>query len=151
MRVPPHSKGATVVAESLSHSHGLGVARALGLLAGLWLSAPAGPPAWSQYSPNCLLNGNRRFCALTPGGPVRSGWTADTVVFADHQAFRLERHDSSCQDQGAMRLCPATIIPANGLGRPIPATYEGRAYEGGYRHHYSGNAGRLTLTFFFLD
>jgi hypothetical protein len=124
---------------------------ALTLKLGLLLSALASTPAWSQYSPNCLLNGSRRFCALTPGDDPRPGWTAQTVVFADHQAFRLERQESSCQDRGMVRTCDATIFPANGMGTPIPARYVGTAYEGGYRHHYSGSAGRLSLTFFFLD
>jgi hypothetical protein len=41
---------------------------ALTLKLGLLLSALACTPASSQYWPNCLLNGSRRFCALTPGG-----------------------------------------------------------------------------------
>ncbi|MEB3317822.1 MAG: hypothetical protein VKO39_06745 [Cyanobacteriota bacterium] len=131
----------------MSESLWLGTALNLGLLLAPLVCAPA----WSQYSPNCLLNGSRRFCALTPGGEPRPGWTAETVVFADHQAFRLERQESACQAQGMERSCPATIVPANGLGAPRPARYVGTAYEGGYRHHYSDHSGRLSLTFFFLD
>jgi hypothetical protein len=131
----------------LSAPPSLGVALRLGLL----LISLACTPVWSQYSPNCLLNGSRRFCALTPGRQAPPGWTVETVVFADHQAFRLERQESSCQEQGLVRTCPARIVAANGLGTPIPAVYVGTAYEGGYRHHYSGRSGRLSLTFFFLD
>jgi hypothetical protein len=131
----------------MSAFHSFGRALKLGLL----LSALACAPAWSQYSPNCLLNGSRRFCALTPGAAPRPGWTSETVVFADHQAFRLERHESSCRDRGMVRTCDARIVPANGMGTPLPARYVGTAYEGGYRHHYSSAAGQQSLTFFFLD
>ncbi|MEB3333487.1 MAG: hypothetical protein VKP70_00730 [Cyanobacteriota bacterium] len=130
-----------------------GAARGLALLVGLLFAASsAGVPARSQYSPHCLLNGRRRFCALTPGGAAPPGWSGDTVVLDDHQAYRLERQDNACVDQGTARRCPARIIPANGQGTPIPATYAGEAYEGGYRHRYSSQASPpLSLTLFFLD
>lgn len=152
MRVPsahtrPPAEEASGRSEPLAGFACLGGALTLGLLLTAW----ACTPARGQYSPNCLFNGSRRFCALTPGGPARPGWTSETVVFADHQVFRLERQDSSCQDQGRVRTCQATILPAHGQGTPIPARYVGEAYEGGYRHHYSSRGGRLSLTFFFLD
>jgi len=129
-----------------------GRAQRLGLLVGMGLTALASPlAAWSQYSPNCLLNGSRGFCAHTPGGQAPPGWSSETVVFADHQAFRLQRLESSCQDRGTLRSCQARILPANGQGTPIPARYVGEAYEGGYRHHYVSDSGQLSLTFFFLD
>ena len=123
----------------------------MAVLMGLLFLASAGLPARGQFSPHCLLNGSKRFCAITPGGPARPGWTVDTVVLDDHQALRLERQDSACVDQGTARSCPARIIPANGQGTPIPATYAGEAYEGGYRHRYSSRSGHLSLTVFFLD
>lgn len=129
-----------------------GRAQRLGRLVGMWLMALAGPSAaWSQYSPNCLLNGSRRCCAHTPGGPASPGWSSETVVFADHQAFRLQRLESSCQNRGTLRSCQATILPSNGQEPPIAARYVGEAYEGGYRHHYVSDSGQLSLSFFFLD
>jgi hypothetical protein len=129
----------------------LGRPGGMAILAGLLVAASAGLPARGQYSPHCLLNGSRRFCAITPGAAAPRGWSVDTVVLDDHQAFRLERQDSACVEQGMARTCPARIIPANGQGTPLPGTYAGEAYEGGYRHRYSSRSSPWSLTLFVLD
>ena len=72
-------------------------------------------------------------------------------MFADHQAFRPQRLESSCQNRGTLHGCQARILPAKGQGTPIPARYVGEACEGGYRHHDVSDSGQLSLTFFFLD
>ncbi|MEB3332763.1 MAG: hypothetical protein VKI83_09775 [Synechococcaceae cyanobacterium] len=106
-------------------------------------------PAQAQYSPNCERNGRRDHCALTFSRPSQAGWERITVVFADHSVFQLERDERRCLDKGAERLCPARLQTAGSQGRWLPATYKGRAYEGGYRHAYSG--GGTQIVFSFLD
>ncbi len=127
-------------------------ALAIAVLRGLALTAVAlallPPPLRAQYSPNCERNGRRDYCAFTPASR-QDGLDAGQLVFADHQVYRLQREESSCRDQGAVRLCRAWILAAPGSPQPIPATYRGIAYEGGYQHTY--RSARLSLSYSFLD
>ena len=120
---------------------------ALSLCAGL-AATPA--PLHAQYSPNCERNGRREFCAYTPGPDSGQGERdAGRLVFADHTVYGLQRDEASCRDRGPVRLCKAWILSPPGSDHPIPATYRGTAYEGGYRHEYLST--RLRLTYSFLD
>ena len=125
----------------------LGRIAGMGLCAGLAL-LPL--PLQAQYSPNCERNGRREFCAFTPAPESpREGLDAGRLVFADHTVYSLQRDEASCRDRGAVRLCRAWILTPSGRDQPIPATYRGTAYEGGYRHEYWG--ARVHLTYTFLD
>lgn len=128
----------------------MGARKAVVLAAGAagLLIAGLPSPARSQYSPNCERNGRRDHCALTPGRAA-AGWERLTVVFADHSVYQLERDDRRCRDKGADRICPARLQSAKTQGRWMTGTYKGTAYEGGYRHAYSG--GGLQIVFSFLD
>ena len=133
-----------VLAGSHSRQY-LGRLSALGLCAGLAL-APL--PLQAQYSPNCERNGRREFCAFTPAPESpQGGLDVGRLVFADHTVYGLQRDEASCRDRGAVRLCKAWILAPSASGQPIPATYRGTAYEGGYRHEYWGARVRLTYTF----
>ena len=114
------------------------------------LSGAASPtPAWAQYSPNCLKDGRKAFCALTMAAEPKAETSVITVVFADHSAYRLTRDLPSCRSSGAITRCRATISAANGQQPAQAATYMGTWYEGGYRHDY--RSGQVGITFFFLD
>ena len=120
-------------------------------LAALLLSsvgvAGLAPTVRAQYSPNCERNGRPAFCAYTPSSGEQVGSTdAGRLVFADHTVYVLQRDEASCRDQGPMRQCRAWILTPTGRD-PIPATYRGVAYEGGYRHEYASPGLRLTYTF----
>jgi hypothetical protein len=73
---------------------------------------------------------------------------AGRLVFADHRVYGLQRDESSCRQRGPVRTCKAWIL-SPGSDRPIPATYRGTAYEGGYRHEYI--SAKLRLSYSFLD
>lgn len=110
----------------------------------------------AQYSPHCERNGRRTFCAYTPGSEAgqagQSGQgrlDAGRLVFADDAVYGLQRDEASCRDRGPVRLCKAWILVPPGSDRPIPATYTGTAYEGGYRHAY--RSARLQLVYTYLD
>ena len=119
----------------------------LSLCAGL-AATPA--PLHAQYSPNCERNGRREFCAYTPGPDSGQGERdAGRLVFADHTVYGLQRDEASCRNRGPVRLCKAWILSPPGSEHPIPATYRGTAYDGGYRHEYQ--SARLRLTYTFLD
>ncbi|MFM7314044.1 MAG: hypothetical protein ACKO0M_12910 [Cyanobium sp.] len=109
------------------------------------------PPAGAQYSPNCERNGRRAFCAYTPAagepGPLQGRLDAGRLVFADHAVYGLARDEASCRDRGVQRICRAWIEAPPGSDRPLPATYLGTAYEGGYRHEYLAPGLRLRYTF----
>jgi len=109
------------------------------------IAATLGRPAWAQLSPNCLRNGQPLACAITPGADA----STLTVMYADHAAYRLIKQEAGCRHRGAVSTCPATIVPRNGFGTPIPARYVGTAYEGGYRHAYSSR--EVAITYFFVD
>jgi len=117
-----------------------------GLLAGL--AAPPAP-ALAQYSPNCLKDGRKAYCALTIEAGSAKGSGAITVVFADHSAYRLVRDEASCRQQGPVNTCRATISPGNGQQPAQAASYVGTWYEGGYRHEYRNRS--VAITYFFLD
>lgn len=122
------------------------------LLLGTVIAAlAAGPgPAAAQYSPNCLKNGRKAFCALTVQNETAAAETSViTVVFADHSAYRLGRDTASCRTDGPVTTCRATISPANGQQPAQAASYVGTWYEGGYRHAYANRS--VSITFFFLD
>jgi hypothetical protein len=111
--------------------------------------ASATPAVLAQYSPNCERNGRRDFCAYTPGpDPAGAALDAGRLVFADHRVYGLQRDESSCRQRGPVRTCKAWIL-SPGSDRPIPATYRGTAYEGGYRHEYI--SAKLRLSYSFLD
>jgi hypothetical protein len=119
----------------------------------LWLCAGLAStpfPLQAQYSPNCERNGRRDFCAYTPApDSAQGGRDAGRLVFADHTVYGLQRDDASCRDRGQVRFCKAWILSPPGSDHPIPATYRGTAYEGGYQHAYLSP--RLQLTYTFLD
>lgn len=122
------------------------VALALALLS--WLVSAA--PAAAQYSPNCRLNGRPAACAITPIAEAASGaQTVEVVVFADHSAYRLERPRQGCQERWPRIVCPLTLIPDNGNGRPLQGTYQGTWREGSYEHDY--RAPGVHITTYFLD
>jgi len=107
-------------------------------------------PLQAQYSPHCERNGRREFCAYTPGpGSPYGGLDAGRLVFADHSVYGLQREERSCRDHGPVRICRAWILSPPRSDQPIPATYRGTAYEGGYRHAYQ--SARLQLSYTFLD
>ena len=111
--------------------------------------AAATPAVMAQYSPNCERNGRRDFCAYTPGpDPAGGGLDAGRLVFADQRVYGLQRDERSCRERGQVRTCRAWIL-SPGSDRPIPATYRGTAYEGGYRHEYIST--KLRLSYSFLD
>lgn len=119
----------------------------LGLAAGF---AALPLPVQSQYSPNCERNGRREFCAYTQApDSAQHGLDAGRLVFADHTVYGLQRDESSCRDRGPVRVCKAWILSPPGSEHPIPATYRGTAYEGGYQHAYLSS--RLRLVYSFLD
>jgi hypothetical protein len=120
-------------------------------LVSLWAGVVATPSALqAQVSPHCERNGRRDFCAYTPGADgAPGGLDAGRLVFADHTVYGLQRDDASCRDRGPVRLCKAWILSPPGSDHPIPATYRGIAYEGGYRHTYQ--SAHLQLTYTFLD
>ncbi len=128
-------------------AYSLKVAMAMALV----LAGAAVPPqAGARLSPNCLLNGAKAYCAITPLTAAASPEdTALTVTLADHRAFRLTRRDKSCQQKGTSTLCAASITLSNGYGEKFEGTYTGVPYEGGYRHTYK--AGTITITYFYLD
>lgn len=119
----------------------------IALLASVSGASPA--PAWAQYSPNCLKDGRKAFCALTMAADAKAETSVITVVFADHSAYRLTRDLPSCRSSGAITRCRATISAANGQQPAQGASYVGTWYEGGYRHEY--RSGQVGITFFFLD
>lgn len=110
--------------------------------------AAVSAPVQAQYSPNCERNGRRDACAFTAfaGG---NSLDVGVLVFADHRVYGLQRDERSCRDRGPVRLCKAWILAPPGSSTPIPATYRGTAYEGGYRHDYLSP--KLTLRFTYLD
>lgn len=133
----------------MAHQRGSSICR----LSALWVCAglAATPlPLQAQFSPNCERNGRREFCAYTPAPESpQGGLDAGRLVFADHTVYGLRRDDASCRDRGPVRLCKAWILSPLGGDHPIPATYRGTAYEGGYRHEFL--SARLRLTYTFLD
>ena len=123
---------------------------ALVLVLGGALAMAWGLPVRAQYSPNCERNGRRDYCAYTPPGPTaRPSRDAGRLVFADHTVYALQRDEASCRTIGAVRRCRAWILQPPGSDRPIPATYVGTAFEGGYRHAYQSP--RLNLAYSYLD
>jgi hypothetical protein len=125
------------------------LAGSLGALLASGLLAIVPAAALAQYSPNCLKNGRKAYCALTIEAESAKGSGAITVVFADHSAYRLVRDDASCRQQGTVNTCRATISPGNGQQPAQAATYVGTWYEGGYRHEYRSRS--VAITYFFLD
>jgi len=122
--------------------------KALSVTAVLCLGAALVPVARAQYSPNCERNGRRDFCAYTPGSDSGTeGNSTGWLVFADHTVYEVQRDERSCRDQGPERLCKGWILSPPGSPNPLPATYRGTSYEGGYRHAYIGSGLRLTFTF----
>ena len=120
---------------------------ALTLCAGL---AATPSPLQAQYSPHCERNGRPDFCAYTPAPDSgQAQRDAGRLVFADHTVYGLQRDEASCRNRGPVRLCKAWILSPPGSEHPIPATYRGTAYDGGYRHEYQ--SARLRLTYTFLD
>jgi len=125
------------------------LAGSLGALLASGLLAIVPAAALAQYSPNCLKNGRKAYCALTIEAESAKGSGAITVVFADHSAYRLVRDEASCRQQGPVNTCRATISPGNGQQPAQAATYVGTWYEGGYRHEYRNRS--VAITYFFLD
>jgi hypothetical protein len=127
----------------------LSLAAAAAALVGLGLTAV--PPAPAQLSPNCLRNGRRDYCAITPiAGATTEQQAFDMVTFADHTVYEVLRNETSCrQIAEGVRTCNAKIITPPGNPRPIPAYYRGTRYEGGYRHEYVGRG--VHITYVFLD
>lgn len=107
-------------------------------------------PALAQYSPNCLRNGKKDFCAVTQvAGATTPQQELALIVFADHSVVEVLRNETSCRQNGAVRTCDAKIITPPGHPKALPAYYRGTAYEGGYRHEYVSSS--LRITTFFLD
>lgn len=109
------------------------------------------PGALAQYSPNCLRNGKKDFCAITPvPGATTEQQTVELLTFADHAVYELLRNEGSCRKAAEhLRTCDARIITPPGSPQAIPAFYRGTDYEGGYRHEYVGKG--IHLIYFFLD
>jgi hypothetical protein len=125
----------------------------LGLGAGLLaaLIAAAGKTAWAQYSPNCLRNGVKDYCAITAVvGATTLEQSFDMITFADHTVYEVLRNETSCRRQSAaVRTCNAKIITPPGNPKSIAAYYRGTAYEGGYKHEFVGQG--IAITTFYLD
>lgn len=109
------------------------------------------PGARAQYSPNCLRNGQKDFCAITPvPGATTEQQTVELLTFADHTVYELLRNEGSCRQAAEhVRTCDARMITPPGNPQAIPAFYRGTDYEGGYRHEYVGKG--IHLMYFFLD
>lgn len=119
------------------------------LLAGLLGAETSG--AMAQYSPNCLRNGRRDFCAITPVvGATNEKQSFDMITFADHTVYEVLRNETSCRRQSErVQTCNARIITPPGNPKSTPAFYRGTSYEGGYRHEYIGKG--IAITLFYLD
>jgi hypothetical protein len=107
------------------------------------------PEAQGQLSPNCLRNGKRDYCALTPIKEATSDkQISDTVVFADHTQYVVLRNETSCKNiTDKIRTCNAKITKPQ--GQTGSAFYRGTSYEGGYKHEYVGRD--IQITYFYLD
>jgi hypothetical protein len=105
--------------------------------------------AQAQISPRCRRNGRLDFCAVTPQPDAQNAnRRAEVLVFANGDTYRLSVDEASCRALSDFRrICAARL--QIGFGEPIPATYEGTAYEGGYRHEYTTRG--LSLVYVFLD
>lgn len=126
----------------------IGCAMGVGLGLG-WTSSI--PIARAQYSPNCLRNNQKDYCAITPiAGATTEKQAFDMITFADHTVYEVLRNETSCRNISAqVRTCNAKIINPPGNPKPIHAFYRGTSYEGGYKHEYIGKG--IRLTYFFLD
>lgn len=125
----------------------------LGLGAGLLaaLIAAADKTAWAQYSPNCLRNGARDYCAITAVvGATTPEQSFEMITFADHTVYEVLRNEASCRRKSeTVRTCNAKIFTPPGNPKSIPAFYRGSAYEGGYKHEVVGKG--IAITYFYLD
>jgi len=107
--------------------------------------------AQAQYSPNCLRNNKKDYCAITPiAGATTEKQAFDMITFADHTVYEVLRNEVSCKKVSEqIRTCNAKIITPPGGSNSINAYYRGTSYEGGYKHEYIGKG--IHLTYFFLD
>lgn len=121
-----------------------------GLLSGLAWSLIT-RSAEAQYSPNCLRNHKKDYCAITLAtGGTNEQEGFDQITFSDHTVYEVVRNEESCKKITERAIkCDARIISRSGNPEPIHAYYRGTAYEGGYKHEYIGKG--IHLTYFFLD
>lgn len=107
--------------------------------------------ASAQLSPNCLRNGQRDHCAITPvAGATNQKQAFDMITYADHTVYEVMRNLESCrQFSEKVETCHAKIITPPGNATAIPAFYRRTFYEGGVKQEYVGKG--IHLTYFFLD